>query len=107
MGGNENDREFRLGLVELADQLKAIGAGELQVGDDHLVRFGEGVPEPGVTAGLHRDVVAAGAHRLLEAGGDVAVVFDQEDFRVRFHLWERAAERCGRWCRGPAGFRIG
>jgi len=94
VGSDEDDRKFRLGLVKLADKLQPIGAGEPQIRDDDVIRLGQGVAQSGIAAGLHGDVVAAAAHGLLEAGGDAAIIFDQENFSIPRHGEAPAGARC-------------
>ena len=75
--GGENNRQARLGGVQLADQLQTAQTGQSQVGDDHVERIGRGAGQAVVPPFLHRYVVAFAGQHAPQSVADAGIVFYQ------------------------------
>ncbi len=93
MGGNDDHRQIRPSLLNLAQQLQAVDTGHADVGDQHIrPPVGDGVQGAvAVFEAGHGE--AALLERLLQHPADGAVVVDHPDVALLSHLRSPGATR--------------
>ena len=77
-GGDEDDRQVRLGGLELLNDLEPADARHLQIGHDDVVSAAQRRRESGGGICLHFHFKSLRAQEVLQGGGDGVVVFDDE-----------------------------
>jgi hypothetical protein len=65
--------------MELGDELKAVEAGELQVGDDQVVRLQAGLGQAGIAPRRQVDRVPLRLQHLAQGGCGAGVVFNEQE----------------------------